>query len=218
MQIISSLPVCRPGGSRSPSWATPACTPWAGGRPTTWPTSRPSSTSWRWRLSPTARWDNRPRCVSLTQCLHCSVGRVTETSSGQPTSAPRGRTGRGPAKGTAAPVCRLTPGSTGSGYSTEWWASGPPLGVEQVGDNITSAGKTCQSKPDMLDRIPQRLQQSHLLPGVRIENYRNYVRVGISSEAMFSSGLGISLFIIYINKVYSTLYALISVLWRLCSI
>lgn len=84
--------------------------------------------------------------------------------------------------------------------------------MEQVGDNITSAGKTCQSKPDMLDRIPQRLQQSHLLPGVRIENYRNYVRVGISSEAMFSSGLGISLFIIYINKVYSTLYALISVL------
>ena len=79
--------------------------------------------------------------------------------------------------------------------------------MEQVGDNITSAGKTCQSKPDMLDRIPQRLQQSDGLPGLDPDHHGNYVPIGINRQVMLSSGLGISLFIL-INKVYSTLYAL----------
>ena len=75
----------------------------------------------------------------------------------------------------------------------------------------TSGGKTDQSTRDMLDRIPQRLQQSDGLPGLHPKHHRNFLPVE-NLQVMFSSGLGISLFIIYINKVYSTLYALISVL------
>ena len=54
----------------------------------------------------------------------------------------------------------------------------------------------------MLDRIPQRLQQSDGLPGLHPKHHRNFLPVG-KLQVLFGSGLGISLFIIYQQSLFN---------------